>query len=260
MGVHEDLIGKRYGNLTVISRDKNRNNRVYWKCQCDCGNTVSVFSSNLKRGLKTHCGCKRKGNITGQRFGNLTAICPVGKNQYSEIWKCRCDCGNERIISYAELKRGKAKSCGCMRISASYVHGLNGSRIQRIYYNMLDRCNNPKCKIYKDYGERGISVCEEWSGEKGFENFYKWAFDNGYEDVLTLDRENNEKGYSPDNCRWADIFVQANNKRNNIFLEYGGKRLTIGEWSRETGINYKTLWNRYKWGWKPERILEMNKK
>lgn len=257
----KNLIGKRFGSLLVVEKTKDSNGKTSWVCECDCGNKVIISNSYLQSGNKTHCGCKRKGNITGQRFGRLVALEMVGNDKYGiKLWKCKCDCGNEKIVTYTHLKRGMIKSCGCLHATQNYVHGLNGSRLQGIYYKMLYRCNNPKCENYADYGGRGIKICDEWLGDNGFKNFYEWAFSNRYTEKLTLDRKDNDKGYSPDNCRWVDAFVQENNRRNNIFIEYKGERLTIGEWSRKTGINYNTLFHRYQKGWSPSKMLEVKKK
>lgn len=256
----EDLTGKQFGNLTVIEnigiREYNKKTSTYWKCVCECGNTIEIPHGYLKSGKKTHCGCMRKGNIQGKKFGRLTAISTVGKNKHNEIlWKCKCDCGNEKIVSYNVLVNGKSKSCGCLAIENNYKHGLYGTRIRGIYYKMLNRCNHKESVSYLQYGGRGITVCEEWSGENGLINFYNWSMKNGYSDELSIDRIDNDKGYSPGNCRWTTNYVQQNNKRNNIVLEYCGKSLTLKQWSRETGISYKKLLYRYHKGLQANQIL-----
>lgn len=258
MGVHEDLTGKRYGNLTVVSRAENRKGRVCWNCVCDCGNAVISPASNLKNGIKTHCGCKSKGNIAGKRFGKLIALCKVGKDKHGAIiWKCKCDCGNYKEVAYNQLKRGKIKSCGCSSHVGRYIHGLYGTRIRSVHKGMMRRCFCKTDDNYKNYGARGITVCDEWTGEKGLENFYEWAIKNGYSDNLTLDRKDNNKGYSPDNCRWADKVTQQNNRRNNIVLNYMDKSLTLKQWCRELGVNYSSALKRYHRGLSVEEVLKI---
>lgn len=107
---------------------------------------------------------------------------------------------------------------------------------------MKERCNNPNCKDYKYYGEKGVKVCEEW--QDNFQAFYDWAMVNGYNDTLTIDRINVNGDYTPDNCRWVTMKVQCNNKSCNIQITYNGKTQNLKQWSDELGISYRTLYQR----------------
>jgi hypothetical protein len=118
---------------------------------------------------------------------------------------------------------------------------------------MKSRCNNPANPKYRSYGERGIKVCEEW--ENNYFSFREWAMKNGYKEGLSIDRKDNNKGYSPDNCRWTTRIVQQNNMRSNVYLEYQGERHTVSEWWRITGIPRATIGKRMKRGWSAEQIL-----
>ena len=118
------------------------------------------------------------------------------------------------------------------------------------------RCLNPNYKYFYLYGERGISVCEEWLGKDGQKNFREWAVNNGYEKGLTIDRIDNNKGYSPDNCRWVTAKEQSYNRRSNKLITIHGKTQTVTEWAKETGIPIGTLQNRLKYGWEEDRLLE----
>lgn len=111
-----------------------------------------------------------------------------------------------------------------------------------IYYAMLDRCYNIKSPRYKDYGARGIKVCNEWKNDNKV--FFAWALANGYKEGLTLDRLDNDKGYSPNNCAWVTNKENCNHNRRTHFLTYQGKTQSLKKWSEETGINYSTLRNR----------------
>lgn len=118
------------------------------------------------------------------------------------------------------------------------------------------RCLNPDYKYFYLYGERGISVCAEWLGKDGQKNFREWAVNNGYEKGLTIDRIDNNKGYSPDNCRWATAKEQSYNRRSNKLITIHGKTQTVTEWAKETGMPIGTLQNRLRYGWEEDRLLE----
>lgn len=131
-------------------------------------------------------------------------------------------------------------------------HGEHGTRLYGIWKNMKYRCSNPNSPAYKDYGARGIFVCAEW---QQYEPFRAWAIANGYRENLTIDRIENDKGYSPDNCRWATMKTQSNNTRMNRIIEFDGAEHTLTEWAEITGVCVATLWDRLKNGWSIERAL-----
>lgn len=132
-------------------------------------------------------------------------------------------------------------------------HGLSHTRIDNIYKSMISRCYKKNNNRYERYGGRGISVCDEWLNNK--ESFFEWAFNNGYSEKLTIDRINVDGNYCPENCRWSTMKQQQNNRSNNIYISLNGETHTISEWSIITGIKRCTIWNRYKNGWTPERVL-----
>lgn len=127
---------------------------------------------------------------------------------------------------------------------------MNYTRLNNIYSLIKRRCYNLKDKNYKDYGARGITVCDEWnnkervkenhaSNTKGWLSFKKWALSNGYTDILTIDRIDNDKGYSPDNCRWVSIKEQNNNRRSCRIIKYNNKSQNLKQWCVELGLSYK---------------------
>lgn len=196
-------------------------------------------------------------DLTGKKFGRLTAIRPHGSSKSGGIiWECLCDCGNRCFVSRSNLGRS-TKSCGCLsqenRVIANTKHGKRHSRIYYIWSSMIQRCYDPKCQSYKTHGEKGIKVCDEW---REFTGFLKWAESNGYDDALSIDRIDNSFGYSPDNCRWATMKQQQNNRTNNRLVEYHGQKHTLSQWADIVGIKYKILNLRYYRGWPVERIFE----
>ena len=133
------------------------------------------------------------------------------------------------------------------------THGQRHTHLYKVWCAMKERCNNPHNKSYKRYGNRGIKVCSEW--ETSFSAFYEWAKASGYDEGLTIDRINNEKGYSPENCRWVTTAQQNRNYSRNHFLTYQGQTLCIKDWAEKTGINQATILFRLKAGKTIEQAL-----
>lgn len=193
-------------------------------------------------------------DLTGQRFGKLTVIKREHNDKRGETrWLCKCDCGKETIVLSSHIRNYRIRSCGCLRLENqnNIITQCNLNfeiyiRLKHIFSGMKRRCMNIKDKNYKNYGGRGIKICDEWlNKEKGMMNFCKWAINNGYEDNLTIDRIDTNGNYEPDNCRWVSIKEQENNRRDNVFLKYKGKVKTLKQWAETTGISYNTVYSRY---------------
>lgn len=203
----------------------------------------------------------RRLDLTGNRYFRLMALRLSYKTSpKSTYWECICDCGNIVHVHIGNLRSGQVKSCGCLlketstkRGHDSATHGMSKTVEFRTWIAMIDRCRNPNTPCYKNYGGRGISVCERWSNDFGFENFLE---DMGRKPKgMTLERTDNNKGYSPDNCEWASTGKQAGNKRNTLKIEVNGEVKTLKELSELYNINYSTLWTRLRRGKHPDKLF-----
>jgi hypothetical protein len=249
-----DLTGQRFGSLTVTERAGTKwKSCALWKCKCDCGNEIDVVSADLNRGKCKTCGkcktsqCKIK---PGDIFGRWTVlrINSISDKGNTSCF-CSCSCGTFRDVLAMHLLRGDSKSCGCLQKEMvrdrSITHGMHNTSIYRRWQNMLRRCNNPRTKEYKNYGGRGIKVCEEWLK---FEVFYEWAIQNGYSDDLTIERIDVNGNYEPNNVSFISAFAQHSNRRDNVKLEYQGEINTMEEWGRILNIPASTIHNWHKAG------------
>lgn len=197
--------------------------------------------------------------VVGETINRLTAIQRHGvSSRGAVLWEFQCACGNRVIKEGRFVRSGGVKSCGCLVTERAkklnYKHGLGRGKLYSVYNAMVSRCNNPKNKSFKNYGERGIQVAKEWLDD--FVIFRDWALQNGYKEGLSLDRIDVEKGYSPDNCRWVTRDVQNNNKRNNILIRYKGKEQTLKQWCQELNLSYSAIQTRIKRGNSPIEALE----
>lgn len=166
-------------------------------------------------------------NHVGQRFGTMVIIGGPDRSFTGTAWLCRCDCGEERTIFAANLRAGRFR-CPC---SSDSNHPLYGT-----WRRILDRCNNPSNKAFKNYGGRGITVCQRWSE---FDNF---KADMGVRpEGHSIDRIDNDGNYSPENCRWATDKQQASNTRANVYLEYRGQTKTMTDWANYLGISREAM-------------------
>jgi hypothetical protein len=196
-------------------------------------------------------------DIQGQVFGRFTVLRHVGKDKRGYyLWECQCTCGTVKIVKGSNLRRGDTLSCGCyirdVTSRRSIKHNGDGTKEYRAWTAMKTRCYNPKSPSYIHYGQRGISVCDRWRND-----FAAFLEDMGERPPKTsLDRIDSDKDYTPENCRWADIYIQNNNRRNNVFHTAGGETLTSAQWSNRLGIRNDTFRFRIKSGKKIEDMKE----
>ena len=196
-------------------------------------------------------------DITGLRVGFLTALSYHGSDGKRSIWKAQCDCGKVILVPASEMKkqlnRGIVSSCGCKRKETigkrNKTHGMTNHKVYAVWRSMLARCTNPNHAAWKNYGGRGIEVCQDWL--ESFEAFWR---DMGptYREGLTLDRRDNLLGYFPANCRWVTHKEQANNTRANVMV--GAQ--TMAQFADAHGISRSNVGYRIQAGVPLHRLAE----
>lgn len=193
-------------------------------------------------------------DLTGTKIGRWSVIERAEDHitksgTHFTMWKCKCDCGKEKVVYANALLNGKSKSCGCYgKERASIVcsnnfsnHKESKTRLYKIWSYMKKRCLNKESSNYFNYGGRGISICDEWTQ---YDSFRDWAISNGYRDDLSIDRIDVNGNYCPSNCRWATSKEQSNNRRSTKYYTFDGETHTISEWAELVGVSYKCMYKR----------------
>ena len=235
-----DLIGSVFGELTIISQEgKSKSGNIMWGCVCSCGNEIVRPGTTIKRGGVRSCGhllLAKRGTRVGEKHDSLTVISEVSGAPKYEV-QVQCDCGNIIVSRYGSVTGGKVKSCRpCARRISSAARA--SQRIPRDYRThcsyraMVARCGNPKHGAYGNYGGRGIDVCARWVNSPD-----QFEIDMGIRpEGMTLERHNNQLGYSPENCRWATMKEQIRNTRVNVNITIDGETRCVSDWSEVMGI------------------------
>lgn len=198
---------------------------------------------------------------SGVRVGFLELVSRrAGFADRRSAWLVRCDCGVTKYVAEVPLARGRTKSCGCRAAWFGRTNNLRHGHAGRgaltaeyaAWMAMRSRCTNPKNNSFRDYGARGIRVCERWS--KSFESFLA---DVGRRPSPghSIDRIDNSRGYEPGNVRWATRYQQNSNRRSNRVLTVRGRSMTLAQWAAELGVERRTLTTRLRLGWSVERVL-----
>ena len=180
--------------------------------------------------------------IVGNKYKMLTVV-SVFTIHNKKSASCICDCGNTIICMAYDLVRNHTTSCGCFKIKMcidrSTKHGMSHHPLTPIYSAMIQRCTNPNDQRYSDYGGRGVGICDEWLNSNI--SFFNWAIENGWCKGLNIDRKDNDKGYSPENCRIIDVKTNQRNKRNNRLITYKNETKSLAEWCDILGLPYARI-------------------
>jgi len=203
---------------------------------------------------------KKAQDLAGEVFGKLKVLRLEKIERGNYFWLCRCDCGNTTITRTGNLNNGMTKSCGCIHKDQlkerNKSHGLAKTPIYNVWSSMKARCNNSNDASYKNYGGRGIAICDKW---RTFEGFYE-DMGNSYKKGLTIERINVNGNYCLDNCCWADTITQGNNTRRNRFLTIDGITDTMSNLCRRYGLPVTTVKRRLERGWDVEKTFKTPKK
>lgn len=202
-----------------------------------------------ERYIKTTKTPKQGPNLIGQQFKHLTVVKLLGRQNRKCFWECVCVCGKTTQSTTGDLRNGRRASCGCRRPK----HGKSFDHIYGIWQGMIYRCHNPKNKRFTDYGGRGITVCSRW---RVFANFYA-DMGESPSSQHSIDRIDNNKGYSPDNCRWATRSQQQRNTRDNHYVTFNGETKPLIEWAEIYQLHPAVIANRIAVGWSIKDALNM---
>lgn len=254
-----EIVGRKFGDLTPVMNLSSFNGVAIWKCVCDCGRSVKVLQTALLDEFRISCSgpgrkCHSrygpphpvKKSLIGFSNGRLTAVRLLGSYHGRNYYECRCSCGRYVDVAGIHITSGNTSSCGCLQKETTsekfrgqthtVTHGLTKHPLHRTWLMMRSRCSNPKDSSYKNYGGRGIRVCDRWND---FANFLK---DMGERpDGMTLDRKDVDGDYTPENCRWATTLEQNRNKTNTVFVEIDGVKESVPAASERLGIKQHIL-------------------
>lgn len=200
---------------------------------------------------------KSDSEMIGYRKGTLTVIAFDSIRKGRSYWKVQCDCGVVKVVrtdamhDYTTCDKCKAEK----QRQRMFTHGETKTNLYKVWGGIKERCYNPKSPSYDVYGDRGIKMFSEWVNSYEAFRDYVQALPNYGKKGYSIDRIDVNKGYEPGNIRWADAVTQANNRRDNYFIEYDGKVLTAKQWSVRLGMNYRTIMNRIRMGWSIEDII-----
>lgn len=192
---------------------------------------------------------KTKLSLEGQQFGLFTVLKQKGNDgRGATLWECVCICGRVVTVRGSSLKNGNSTKC---KNCSSQTHGKSSTKLYKVWQGMKTRCSNPRAGNFSDYGGRGIDYDLKW------ESFSAFCADmqKGYVEGLTLEREDNSKGYNRGNCKWTSYAEQNTNKRSNVIIVYKGMKMTVKEIARRAHLTTGIIYHRIRRGWDIDRIV-----
>lgn len=257
--LRKEWIGKKINMLTIIDLfrgEKENGYRTKVLCQCECGKKNYYPFSIIKRGSYISCGCYQDFNFErdyqGKKYHNIEILELINKD--TKMVKCKCHCGQIFQTKLINITKKKRYVIGCPKCNdgKNLLYNIKKSEeevngnLRHLFSSIKQRCYNQNNEAYKNYGGRGIKVCDEWLNDTT--KFISWSLDNGYEKGLEIDRIDVNGNYEPSNCRWVSRIINANNKRNNIKYIFNNKEMSIKEISELVKIPITTLKSRLKKG------------
>ncbi len=269
----KSMIGGEYGDYRIIDFGLCKDTPTFTLECMQCGDIVKSNYQRVKANAKTFRKCHKHGNTIKfdesyigrkKNFLNVIGISRFSQNNH-RAFVCECDCGNIKLIEPAHWEQGIVKSCGCkhdeLLRDSSTIHGLSGTRLYCVWRDMIARCYNPNSESYKNYGERGITICDEWLNNP--ESFFDWAYSTGYDEnaergEYTIERKDVNGNYEPNNCEWITIQQQQKNKRTNVFITMNGETKILSDWHKETGISVHNLKKIASGNHEPKRTKKKN--
>lgn len=253
-------VGQTHGDYKIISVEGIDENPQYVLRCAECGAEIKIAVNRFSKRINFDCGehkdpfsylIKYDESYIGRKKNFLTVRAITRLPNKHRAFLCECDCGNMTVIEPTMWEQDIVKSCGCKRSELlsevlKKENPVNEMRLYHVYTGMKSRCYNPNSDSYRNYGGRGITICPEWLGEHGFENFSEWAYSTGYDEnaewgECTIERKDVNGNYEPSNCRWATNKEQQRNKRTNVFITIDGETKIQADWIKENGISVTKL-------------------
>lgn len=256
--------------LTFIEYTKsNKFGHKMANYKCECGNVKEICVAFVTSGHTKSCGCfakiKNPRQYLGQKFGKLTFMAyeVVSSNKKRKAL-FKCDCGVEKEFKLYAVLKGQIKSCGCHKLAyiseKNTSHGLCKHPLYSTWNGIIGRCYNDKNERYKDYGGRGVIMCNEWRND--FMSFYNWAITNGWKQGLQIDKDIKARRigkegliYSPDMCSIVTRTENLNSTRSNKYLTFNDAALTVSQWAHKLNIDAFLIYKRLRRGWAVEKVL-----
>jgi hypothetical protein len=254
-----EIIGAKFGKLTIIEFLDKISKRTRVRCLCDCGKHKDFDLQDIKRGSTTSCGCLKKDydGLIGKRFNRLIIKSFDGVEDGLAYVIAICDCGVEKRYLLASLKSGNTNSCGCFKVSKSFKHGLSKHPLHKVWWCMLSRCYDKRDKRYDNYGGRGVSVSARWRND--FKAFYDWAIDK-WKPGLELDKDIRSGDivgdfYCPELCCFITSKENSRHRSSNVRIEYLGETKCLSEWCEKFNLPYQAIRKRINMGWDMNKIF-----